>query len=60
MTLQQLKYADAVAECGSLSETARQMFVMQPTRDFIAHGNAVCWCRGLHVPGFYVGNREQV
>ena len=31
MTLQQLKYADAVAECGSLSEAARQMFVTQPT-----------------------------
>ena len=31
MTFQQLKYADAVAECGSLSEAARQMFVTQPT-----------------------------
>ena len=31
MTLQQLKYADAVAECGSLSEAARQTFVTQPT-----------------------------
>ena len=31
MTLQQLKYADAVAECGSLSEAARQVFVTQPT-----------------------------
>ena len=31
MTLQQLKYADAVAVCGSLSEAARQVFVTQPT-----------------------------
>ena len=31
MTLQQLKYADAVAECGSFSEAARQVFVTQPT-----------------------------
>ena len=31
MTLQQLKYADAIAECGSLSEAARQVFVTQPT-----------------------------
>ena len=31
MTLQQLKYADAVASCGSLSEAARQVFVTQPT-----------------------------
>lgn len=31
MTLQQLKYADAVAKCGSLSEAARQVFVTQPT-----------------------------
>ena len=31
MTLQQFKYADAVAECGSLSEAARQVFVTQPT-----------------------------
>ena len=31
MTLQQLRYADAVAECGSLSEAARQVFVTQPT-----------------------------
>ncbi len=31
MTLQQLKYVDAVAECGSLSEAARQVFVTQPT-----------------------------
>ena len=31
MTLQQLKYADAVAECGSISEAARQVFVTQPT-----------------------------
>ena len=31
MTFQQLKYADAVAECGSLSEAARQVFVTQPT-----------------------------
>ena len=31
MTLQQLKYADAVAETGSISEAARQMFITQPT-----------------------------
>jgi len=31
VTLQQLKYADAVAVCGSLSEAARQVFVTQPT-----------------------------
>ena len=31
MTLQQLKYADAVATCGSLSEAARRGFVTQPT-----------------------------
>ena len=31
MTLQQLKYADAVATCGSISEAARRMFVTQPT-----------------------------
>ena len=31
MTLQQLKYADAVAETGSISEAARQIFVTQPT-----------------------------
>ena len=31
MTLQQLKYADAVADCGSISEAARQVFVTQPT-----------------------------
>ena len=31
MTLQQLKYADAVAECGSISEAARRCFVTQPT-----------------------------
>ena len=31
MTLQQLKYADAVAACGSLSEAARRVFVTQPT-----------------------------
>ena len=31
MTLQQLKYADAVAECGSVSEAARQVYVTQPT-----------------------------
>ena len=31
MTLQQLKYADAVAEYGSISEAARQVFVTQPT-----------------------------
>jgi len=31
MTLQQLKYVDVVAECGSLSEAARQAFVTQPT-----------------------------
>ena len=31
MTLQQLKYADAVANCGSISEAARHVFVTQPT-----------------------------
>ena len=31
MTLQQLKYADAVATYGSISEAARRMFVTQPT-----------------------------
>ena len=31
MTLQQLKYADAVATCGSISEAARRCFVTQPT-----------------------------
>ena len=31
MTLQQLKYADAVAACGSISEAARKCFVTQPT-----------------------------
>ena len=31
MTLQQLKYADAVASYGSISEAARRMFVTQPT-----------------------------
>ncbi|MBP5510129.1 MAG: LysR family transcriptional regulator [Kiritimatiellae bacterium] len=31
MTLQQLKYADAVATYGSISEAARRMFVTQPS-----------------------------
>lgn len=31
MTLQQLKYADAVAACGSFSEASRRVFVTQPT-----------------------------
>lgn len=31
MTLQQLKYADAVAACGSISEAARRCFVTQPS-----------------------------
>ena len=31
MTLQQLKYVDAVASCGSVSEAARRMFATQPT-----------------------------
>lgn len=31
MTFQQLKYADAVASCGSISEAARCVFVTQPT-----------------------------
>ena len=31
MTLQQLKYADAVAVCGSISEAARRCFVTQPS-----------------------------
>ena len=31
MTLQQLKYADAVSACGSISEAARRVFVTQPT-----------------------------
>ena len=31
MTLQQLRYVDGVATCGSLSEAARRLFVTQPT-----------------------------
>ena len=31
MTLQQLKYADAIASCGSVTEAARRVFVTQPT-----------------------------
>ena len=31
MTLQQLKYVDAVATCGSISEAARRCFVTQPS-----------------------------
>ena len=31
MTLQQLRYADGVAACGSLSEASRRLFVTQPT-----------------------------
>ena len=31
MTLQQLRYADAVAACGSFSEAAHKVFVTQPT-----------------------------
>lgn len=31
MTLQQLRYADAVATCGSITEAARRVFVTQPT-----------------------------
>lgn len=31
MTLQQLKYARSVAECGSISEAARRCFATQPT-----------------------------
>jgi len=31
MTLQQLRYADAVATCGSISEAARRVFATQPT-----------------------------
>ena len=31
MTLQQLKYVDAVATCGSISEAARRVFATQPT-----------------------------
>ena len=31
MTLQQLKYADAVARCGSVSEAAKQIFASQPS-----------------------------
>ena len=31
MTLQQLRYADAVAACGSITEAARRVFVTQPT-----------------------------
>ena len=31
MTLQQLRYTDAVASCGSISEAARRCFVTQPT-----------------------------
>ena len=38
MTLQQLKYADAVATYGSISEAARRCFVTQPT---LAHAHHV-------------------
>ena len=31
MTFQQLKYADAVATCGNISEAARRVFATQPT-----------------------------
>ena len=31
MTLQQLRYVDAVATCGSFSEASRRLFVTQPT-----------------------------
>jgi len=31
MTLQQLRYVDAVAECGSINDAARRVFVTQPT-----------------------------
>ena len=31
MTLQQLRYVDGVATCGSLSEASRRLFVTQPT-----------------------------
>ncbi len=31
MTLQQLKYVDAVADCGSISDAAKRVFVTQPT-----------------------------
>ena len=31
MTLQQLKYADAIADCSSISEAAQRVFATQPT-----------------------------
>ena len=31
MTLQQLKYVVTVAECGNITEAAKQLFVSQPT-----------------------------
>ena len=31
MTLQQLRYAVAIAKCGSMSRTARQLYVSQPS-----------------------------
>lgn len=31
MTLQQLKYIDAIATCGSISEASRRVFISQPT-----------------------------
>ncbi|MBR2838902.1 MAG: LysR family transcriptional regulator [Kiritimatiellae bacterium] len=31
MTLQQLRYVDAVVQCGSINDAARRMFVSQPT-----------------------------
>ena len=31
MTLQQLKYALAIADCGSMNEAAKQLFISQPS-----------------------------
>ena len=31
MTLQQLKYALTIAECGSMNEAAKQLFISQPS-----------------------------
>ena len=31
MTLQQLKYALTIADCGSMNEAAKQLFISQPS-----------------------------
>ncbi len=38
MTLQQLKYGVTVAECGNITEAAKQLFVSQPTVTRAIHG----------------------